>query len=86
MWCRRLVGSAVREHLGDCPKSADRDIIRNHVVRVDVQANQLVVELKTAAPSGPPSAADNARPVVRITKRRHFVALRARPDSVCVRD
>src|SRR5262249_22577530 len=28
-------------------------LARNHVVRVEVQANQLVVELKAAAPSGP---------------------------------
>jgi hypothetical protein len=32
-----LVGSAVREHLGDSPKSADRDLIRNHVIRVEIQ-------------------------------------------------
>jgi Recombinase len=41
-----LVGSAVREHFEDCTEIADRDLIRNHVVRVEVQADQLVVELK----------------------------------------
>ena len=61
-----LVGSAVREHLEDSTESADRDLIRNHVVRVEIQADQLVVELKAAASSGPPSAVDDARPIVRI--------------------
>jgi site-specific DNA recombinase len=61
-----LVGSAVRDHLGDCTEIADRDLIRNHVVRVEIQADQLVVELKAARSSGPPSAVDNERPVVRI--------------------
>jgi site-specific DNA recombinase len=61
-----LVGSAVREHLEDCTESVDRDLIRNHVVRVEVQTNQLVVELKAAAPSDSPNRVDNARPVVRI--------------------
>jgi site-specific DNA recombinase len=61
-----LVGSAVREHLEDYTESADQDLIRNHVVRVEVQADQLVVELKAAAPSDPANRVDNARPVVRI--------------------
>src|SRR5262249_29869715 len=54
-----LVGSAVREHLEDCKENTDRDLIRNRVVRVEVQANQLVVELKAAGSSGPPTAVDN---------------------------
>src|SRR5712691_797348 len=41
-----LVACAVREHLGDPAESEDRDLIRNHVVRVEVQADQLAVELK----------------------------------------
>jgi hypothetical protein len=61
-----MVGSAVRDHLGDCTESADRDLIRNYVVRVEIQADQLVVELKAAASSDPPSAVDDERPVVRI--------------------
>src|SRR6266576_3905703 len=61
-----LVGSAVREHLQDSTEIADRDLIRNHVIRVEIQADQLVVELKAAASSGPPSGVDNERPVVRI--------------------
>ncbi len=51
-----LVGSAVRVHLEDSTQSADRDLIREHVVRVEIKADQLVVELKAAA----------SRPVVRI--------------------
>src|SRR2546427_8367330 len=48
-------------------QSADRDLIREHVVRVEIKADQLVVELKAAASSGyPPNLVDNERPVVRI--------------------
>jgi hypothetical protein len=63
-----LVGSAVREHLGDPTESEDRDLIRNHVVRVEVQADQLAVELKAekAPPSDPPNAVDHDRLVLRI--------------------
>src|SRR5467141_3837430 len=32
---------AVREHLGDTASGCDRDLISNHVVRVEVQADQL---------------------------------------------
>jgi site-specific DNA recombinase len=84
-----LVGSAVREHLEDPTEIADRDLIRNHVVRVEIQANQLVVELKAAASSAPPSAVDNARPVVRIPwkktpmKRRREIIV---PASVSPHD
>ena len=59
--------SVVREHLADRTDSDDRDLIRNHVVRVELQANQLVIELKTeAAPSSLSNAAANDRPVLRI--------------------
>ena len=62
-----LVGCAVREHLGDPTESEDRDLIRNHVVRVEVQADQLAVELKAEkAPSDPPNAVDHDRLVLRI--------------------
>src|SRR6266571_6877439 len=46
-----LVGSAVRVHLEDSTQSADRDLIRDHVVRVEIKADQLVVELKAASSS-----------------------------------
>src|SRR5260370_26715706 len=62
-----LVACAGREHLGDSTESEDRDLIRDHVVRVDVQADQLVVELKAEkAPSDPPNAEDHDRLVLRI--------------------
>ena len=62
-----LVECAVREHLGDPTESEDRDLIRNHVVRVEVQADQLAVELKAEkAPSDPPNAVDHDRLVLRI--------------------
>jgi len=59
------VGRAVREYLTDCTDSVASDLIRSHVVRVEVQADQLVVELK-AASSDPPNAVDNARLVLRV--------------------
>ena len=75
------VASVVREHLADRTDSDDRDLIRNHVVRVELQANQLVIELKTeAAPSSLSNAATNDRPVLRIpwkktpmTRRREII-------------
>jgi site-specific DNA recombinase len=55
-----LVGSAVRQHLEDSAEIADRDLIRNHVVRVEIQADQLVLELKAAASSRyPPNLVDD---------------------------
>src|SRR5258708_28228852 len=85
-----LVGSAVRVHLEDSTQSADRDLIREHVVRVEIKADQLVVELKEAASSGyPPNLVDNERPVVRIPwkktpmkRRRDIIA----PASVSPHD
>ncbi len=41
-----LVGRAVREHLGDPTQTDDRDLISTHVVRVEVQSDQLAIELK----------------------------------------
>jgi site-specific DNA recombinase len=61
-----LVSSAVREQVQDSTAIADRDLVRNHVVRVEIQTDQLVIELQAAAPSSPPSAVDHERPVVRI--------------------
>jgi site-specific DNA recombinase len=42
-----LVGRAVREHLEDSADTDDRDLISSRVVRVEIQADQLAVELKT---------------------------------------
>src|SRR5260370_5240016 len=62
-----LVACAIREHLGDPTEREDRDLIRSHVVRVEVQADQLSVELKAEkAPSDPPNAVDNDRLVLRV--------------------
>ena len=75
------VASAVREHLEDATKRDDRDLIRNHVVRVEVQAGQLAVELKTKASSDPASASDHDRLVLRLPwkktpmkRRREIIA------------
>jgi site-specific DNA recombinase len=84
-----LVGSAVREHLEDSTESADRDLIRNHVFRAEIQADQLVVELKAAASSGPPGAVETERPIMRIPwkktpmKRRREIIV---PASVSPHD
>jgi site-specific DNA recombinase len=56
-----LVACAVREHLEDSTESDDRDLIRNHVVRVEVQVDQLVVELK-APRQGQPRGRENGTP------------------------
>jgi site-specific DNA recombinase len=62
-----LIACAVREHLGDPIESEGRDLIRNHVVRVEVHADQLAVELKAEkAPSDPLNAMDNDRFVLRV--------------------
>jgi len=85
-----LVQCAVREHLRDSAESGGRDLIRNHVVRVEVQADQLAVELKAEkAPSDPPNAVDNDRLVLRIPwkktpmKRRRDIIV---PASVSPHD
>jgi site-specific DNA recombinase len=41
-----LVGRALREHFEDSTPTDDRDLISTHVVRVEVQSDQLAVELK----------------------------------------
>jgi hypothetical protein len=62
-----LVASAVRKHIEDCTEGDDRDLIRSHVVRVDLQVDQLAIELKAAKASGNPrNAVDNDRLVLRI--------------------
>ena len=62
-----LVESPVRKHLADCTEGDDRDLIRSHVVRVDLQVDQLAIELKAAKASGNPrNALDNDRLVLRI--------------------
>jgi hypothetical protein len=61
------VACAVREHFGDRTESDDQDLIRNHVVRIELQADQLAIELKAEkAPSNPRNAVDNDRLVLRI--------------------
>jgi site-specific DNA recombinase len=62
-----IVASAVREHFKDSTASDDRDLIRNHVVRVEVQADQLAIEFKAEkAPCDPRNALHNDRLVLRI--------------------
>src|SRR5262249_18512044 len=62
-----LVASAVREHFKDSTESDDRDLIRSHVVRVDLRVDQLAIELKVSpkASSNPRNAVDD-RLVLRI--------------------
>ena len=61
-----LVASAVREHFKDSTESDDRDLIRSHVVRVDLRVDQLAIELKAAKASGNPRNAVDDRLVLRI--------------------
>jgi site-specific DNA recombinase len=84
------VASAVREHLADRTESDDRDLIRNHVDRVDLQADQLAIELRAANASGNPrDALDDDRIVLRIPwtktpmKRRREIIV---PVSVSAHD
>src|SRR6201993_5357266 len=58
-----LVACAVREHLGGSTESEDGDLIRSHVVRVEVQADQLAVEVKTEKA---PNAEEHDRLVLRV--------------------
>ena len=61
------VASAVREHFKESAESDDRDLIRSHVVRVDLQADQLAIELRAEnAPSSLRNTLDDDRPVLRI--------------------
>ena len=81
------VGCAVREHLADCTDSYNSDLIRSHVVRVEVQADQLAIELKTEASSDPPNAVDDERLVLRVPwkktpmKRRREIIVPASVSS-----
>ncbi len=76
-----LVACAVREHLGNPTESDGRDLIRNHVVRVDVQAEELAVELKAEkTPSDPPNVVDHDRLVLRIPWKK--TSMKRRRDII----
>jgi site-specific DNA recombinase len=75
-----LVACAVRKHFEDSTERGDRDLIRNHVARIEVQADQLAVELNAEASSAPPNAADNDRLVLRIPWRK--MSMRRRRDII----
>jgi site-specific DNA recombinase len=84
-----LVGCAVREHLGDPTEGEDRDLIRNHVVRVEVQADKLAIELKAEKARSDPNAVDHDRLFLRVPwkktsmkRRRDIIA----PASVSPHD
>ena len=65
------VASAVRGHIEDSTESDDRDLIRNHVVRVEVQADQLVGRASSHRhPAIQPNAVDDDRLVLRIPWRK----------------
>lgn len=57
-----LVGQAVREHLKGLAPAEDKDPIRTHVLRVDVQADHLVIELRAAKKEPPPGTEDGKPP------------------------
>jgi hypothetical protein len=61
------VASAVRAHFADRAESDDRDLIHNHVIRVDLRMDQLAIELRPEkAPSNPHKAVDNHRLLLHI--------------------
>src|SRR5262245_28015879 len=60
------VASALREHFKDSAESDDRDLIRSHVVRVELHMDQLAIEFKAAKTSGNPRNAVDDRLVLRI--------------------
>jgi site-specific DNA recombinase len=74
------VASAVRGHTEDSTESDHRDLIRNHVVRVEVQADLLVVDLKPQASSNQPNTVDNDRLVLRIPWRK--TSMKRRRDII----
>ena len=74
------VASAVRGHTEDSIESDHRDLIRNHVVRVEVQADLLVVDLKPQASSNQPNTVDNDRLVLRIPWRK--TSMKRRRDII----
>ena len=74
------VASAVRGHIEDSTESDHRDLIRNHVVRVEVQADLLVVDLKPQASSNQPNTVDNDRLVLRIPWRK--TSMKRRRDII----
>ena len=57
-----LVRQAVREHLKGLTPAEDQDLIRAHVLRVDVQADHLVIELRAAKKEPPPGTEDGKPP------------------------
>jgi site-specific DNA recombinase len=75
-----LVACAVREHLEDSTETHDRDLIRNHVVRVEVHADQLIIELNAEASGDPPDAVDDDRSVLRIPWKK--TSMRRRRDII----
>jgi site-specific DNA recombinase len=84
------VASAVREHYEGRADGDDGDLIRNHVVRVELQADHLAIELKAEqAPGSLSNAEDNNRLVLRVpwkktpSKRRReiIVPVSASPED-----
>jgi hypothetical protein len=76
-----LVRSSVREHLEDSTERDDSDLIRNNVVRVEVQTALLVVECKPLVTGDRPNAVDHDRLVLRVPwkktpmkRRREIIA------------
>ena len=65
-----LVGQAVREHLKGLTPAEDKDLIRAHVLRVDVQANHLVIELGAEKRNHLPAGKMESRKVARAASWR----------------
>ncbi|MBZ0215776.1 MAG: recombinase family protein [Fimbriimonadaceae bacterium] len=48
----KVIAETIREHFGEPNSVDDRDIITRHLLRVEVQADQLAVELRVASKTG----------------------------------
>jgi site-specific DNA recombinase len=57
-----LAGQAVREHLKGLAPAEDKDLIRAHVLRVDVQADDWAIELAEAKKKPPPGTEEEKPP------------------------
>jgi hypothetical protein len=92
-----LVGRAIREHLEDSTPTDDRDLISTHVVRIEVQSDQLAVELKApkqrqnrgrgngSPPDRESSEQDTDRTVLHIPWRKDTLETAARDHCAKVR-
>jgi hypothetical protein len=84
-----LIAGAVRDHCREGTERGDRDLIRNHVLRVEVQANQLAIELRAETSGDAAIQVDNECLLLHIPWRKSAMKRRREiivPASVSPRD